>query len=176
MIPRHKHMADNLKRAIISKGCTQTDLAADIGLTRATINAYFTGKQEPFQESFLKIAERLNVEPEFLVLPQAEHPAKPDAFLTPLESEILKVVDDAIALLLEKGKIADAERSPSIPLPANIGEADRAFLAEIVALILPLSTDDKQAILTGVQALRESFDELNAEEEEKKKASQKKKA
>lgn len=159
MSARLKHTAENLKRALVSKGYSQVELAEITGLNRATVNNYFTGKQEPFQESFLKLAEKLERDPEFLVVKQEEHPADPNAFLTPLEMRVLDSVNSALDRLTE---MSEQEKQPASPMlqAAEMPIDERSVLnAEILSLLAKLPVHGVRETLILVQAVIDNYAE-----------------
>lgn len=163
MSSRLKHTAENLKRALISKGYSQVQLAEETGLNRATVNNYFTGKQEPFQESFIKLAETLGHEPEFLVVKQEEHPADPNAFLTPLELRVLDSVNHALDRLTDISK-----QEPASPMlrAAQMPPDERAALnSEILALLAKLPIKGVRQSLMIVQGVVKTYAEARAARE-----------
>jgi transcriptional regulator with XRE-family HTH domain len=163
MSARLKHTAENLKRSLISKGYSQVQLAEETGLNRATVNNYFTGKQEPFQESFIKLAEKLGHEPEFLVVKQEEHPADPNAFLTPLELRVLDSVNQALDRLTDI-----SEQEPASPMlrAAEMPPDERAALtAEMTALLAKLPIKGVRQSLMIVQGVVQNYAEGRAARE-----------
>lgn len=158
MSARLKHTAENLKRALISKGYSQVQLAEETGLNRATVNNYFTGKQEPFQESFIKLAETLGHEPEFLVVKQEQHPADPNAFLTPLEMRVLDSVNEALDKLTDLSE----RQQPAAPIlkAAELPPDERSVLnAEILSLLAKLPVHGVRETLILVQAVIDNYAE-----------------
>lgn len=155
--------AKRLKNAITSKGLTQAELAEKAGLTLATINAFCNGHKRIINETFQQIIDALGMPlGHFIGSERGEHPAFPGQEMTPVEAKILKIVDEAISSLTAASK-------PHVNLPDDATEADIAYIAEMVALVSPLSTENKQAALAIVQAMRNEFDVQNAALERKRK-------
>lgn len=157
MIARLKNTAENLKKALVSKGYSQVQLAEVTGLNRATVNNYFTGKQEPFQESFIKLAETLGHDPEFLVVKQEEHPADPNAFLTPLELRVLDSVNEALDKLTD---LSDQQPASAMLRAAEMPLDERSVLnAEILGLLAKLPVHGVRETLILVQAVIDNYAE-----------------
>lgn len=155
--------AKRLKNAITSKGLTQAELADKAGLTLATINAFCNGHKKIINETFQTIIDALGMPLGHFIGPErGDHPAFPGQEMTPVEAKILQVVNEAISTLTETS-------NPHVSLPDGATEADIAYIAEMVALVSPLSTENKQAALAIVQAMRNEFDAQNAALDAKRK-------
>lgn len=59
-------VADRLRKARTTTGLDQADFAADLGISRGTVNNYETGRTEPNRAMLAKWAMRCAVPPEWL--------------------------------------------------------------------------------------------------------------
>lgn len=59
--------SDNLKKILLLKGISQSELARRTGINKAIISEYVSGKYEPKQQNTFKIATALEVKPSDLM-------------------------------------------------------------------------------------------------------------
>lgn len=148
-----ERVAVRLKSSLESKGWSQQALVDTTGLTYQTVNAFFNARGKVVNDSLVKIAEALGISLEELFVEERLGELSKE-----LEDKLFAAFERTIARLTAK-----QEPSDSLKLPAGLGAEDKAILAEIVALVAPMSLEDKGATLFSVQVARETFDEVNAE-------------
>lgn len=60
-------LATQIKVELVERGMDQKDLAEAVGIERATMNRYMTGKRSMPMPTFFKVAEALGVTPQVLM-------------------------------------------------------------------------------------------------------------
>lgn len=78
-------IGDKLRLLREARGMTQDDLAEAANLNRVTIAKYESGRIEPKSKTLLKLANALEVSPDYLIT--AEHIEKEAEFLPPKSTE-----------------------------------------------------------------------------------------
>lgn len=162
-------VAEKLKNAIFSKGLSQSAVAARADLTLATVNAFCNGHRKVVSDTFEKITEAVGLPVEHF-LTVAEHFVDDQGEvhrLNPLQQGVLAAVDETLARLTGTANV--------VPVPATATPEQRAILAEIVATIAKLRDEEITAMLPGVQALAQAFEEQRPERDARREPAEKKK-
>lgn len=60
-------LAHQIKVELVERGMDQKDLAAAVGIERATMNRYMTGKRSMPMPTFFRVAETLSLSPQELM-------------------------------------------------------------------------------------------------------------
>lgn len=161
-------IAEKLKSAILSHGLNQSEVARRADLTLATVSAFCNGHRRIVSDTFEKIIEAIGLPLDHFIAPAeswvddhgVSHP------LNPLQREVLASVNETLARLTGTANV--------IPVPASATPEQRAILAEIVATIARLRDEEITAMLPGVQALAEAFQEQRAERDARRETPPKK--
>ena len=161
-------VAKRLRKAIENAGLSQSDFAEKCGLTFATVNAFCNGRGKIVNDTLHRMAEMLGLPIEHFIRGggyRTESGEEVD--LNPLQREVLASVNETLARLTGTANV--------VPVPATATPEQRAILAEIVATIAKLRDEEITAMLPGVQALAQAFEEQRPERDARREPAEKKK-